>query len=176
VPRRYDAGMRGLDPTVTGALIAGGAALIGFGASALSNQATLRVNRKMQRDQLLWDKKTALYEAIDAALISGDLHVPAPLPSEIRAKLNESLTATDQLRPAYRLYASPDVRREVTNYRNVIRDLLSADERYDPSVMISYRLIRGVHEAMRDDVQGNESQELSSRLAKRARIRDIMGK
>jgi hypothetical protein len=159
--RRYDSGM---DPTVTGALIGGGAALIGFGASALSNQATLRVNRKMQRDQLLWDKKTALYEAIDAALISGELFFSVPLEMEIRASLNESLTATDQLRPAYRLYASPDVRGKVTNYRNHIRDLLATDGHSGPT--ISYRLVRPVHAAMRDDVQGtNKRQVLRRRVA-----------
>jgi hypothetical protein len=84
-----------MDPTVTGALIAGGAALIGFGGSALTSQATLRVNRKMQRDQLLWDKQTALYEAIDAVLISR--YEPDPHPDrndvpphpEIRAILDK---------------------------------------------------------------------------------------
>lgn len=40
----YDSGM---NPTVTGALVAGAAALIGFGAAALTNSATLRANRRL---------------------------------------------------------------------------------------------------------------------------------
>jgi hypothetical protein len=41
VLRRYDADMSGLDPTVNGALIAAGAALIGFGAAAAGAEGVL---------------------------------------------------------------------------------------------------------------------------------------
>jgi hypothetical protein len=122
----------------------------------------------MQRDQLLWDKKTALYEAIDAALISGELRTSGPLGMEIRASLDESLTATDQLRPAYRLYASPDVRREVTNYRNAIRGLLAGDQSGPAN---SYAFVHPVHAAMRDDVQGSNKRQVLNRLLAPMRIR-----
>jgi hypothetical protein len=45
-----------LDPTITGALIAGGAAIIGFAASGWSTRATLRAGRDVARDQRLWQR------------------------------------------------------------------------------------------------------------------------
>jgi hypothetical protein len=53
-----------MDPTIAGALIGGGAALIGFGASAWQNSANLRTTQRFARDQRLWEKRTALYEAL----------------------------------------------------------------------------------------------------------------
>jgi hypothetical protein len=59
--RRYDSGM---NPTVTGALIAGGAALVGFAASVWQNSRTIRASNRSAREQRLWDRKAALYEEI----------------------------------------------------------------------------------------------------------------
>jgi hypothetical protein len=72
--------MTGLDPTVTGVLVAGGAAIIGFGASALNTGATLRANRQAGRDERLWAKKTALYGELYAAasLVDGVFDRVAP--------------------------------------------------------------------------------------------------
>jgi len=52
-----------MDPTIAGALIGGGAALVGFGASAWQNRAILRANHEAARNQRLWEKRSALYEA-----------------------------------------------------------------------------------------------------------------
>src|SRR5215472_10408937 len=62
-----------MDPTITGALIAGGAALVGFGASAWQTRITVRANRRDVRDQLLWAKRTELYESLLEATEAPDL-------------------------------------------------------------------------------------------------------
>jgi len=72
-----------MDPTVAGALIGGGAALIGFGASAWQNAVMLRANRQAARDQRLWEKRTALYEALIE--IARRLPVAAGTPADAQA-------------------------------------------------------------------------------------------
>ena len=54
----------GLAPTVKGALIAGGAAVIGFVASARNTRATARASRLAVQEQRLWEKRSGLYEEI----------------------------------------------------------------------------------------------------------------
>jgi len=62
--------MSGLDSTVTGALVAGGFAVVGFSASALTTTSTLRANRNAARDQRLWEKREPLYEQLVGAAMS----------------------------------------------------------------------------------------------------------
>jgi hypothetical protein len=57
-----------MNPTVTGALIAGCAALIGFAASGWQNARSIGASRRTARDQRLWEKKTSLYEEIGPVL------------------------------------------------------------------------------------------------------------
>ena len=57
-----------MNPTVTGALIAGGAALVGFAASAWQNSRTISASNKVAREQRLWDRKAAVYEEIFARI------------------------------------------------------------------------------------------------------------
>jgi hypothetical protein len=56
-----------LNATVTGAFIAGGFAVVGFGASAIATAATLRANRIAAQDQRLWEKRAPMYEQIIGA-------------------------------------------------------------------------------------------------------------
>ena len=57
-----------MNPTVTGALIAGGAALVGFAASGWQNSRTIRASNRSAREQRLWDRKAAVYEEIFARI------------------------------------------------------------------------------------------------------------
>jgi hypothetical protein len=50
-----------MDPTIAGALIAGSAAVVGFGASAWNTSRTIRASRRAAREQLVWDKRSELY-------------------------------------------------------------------------------------------------------------------
>ena len=62
----------GMDPTIAGALIGGGAAVIGFVASAWQNSVNLRAARRAAIDQRLWEKRSAIYERLlDEANIHG---------------------------------------------------------------------------------------------------------
>jgi hypothetical protein len=45
-----------MDPTIDGALIGGGFALVGFAASMWATALTLRANRTMASDQRLWER------------------------------------------------------------------------------------------------------------------------
>ncbi len=60
-PSPYHSGM---DPTIAGALIGGGFAVIGFAASAWQNSPTLRATQRAAREQRLWEKRTTLYEEL----------------------------------------------------------------------------------------------------------------
>jgi hypothetical protein len=57
-----------MDPTIAGALLGVGAAIVGFGASAWQTRATLRANRQAAQDQRLWEKRSTLYERMLASL------------------------------------------------------------------------------------------------------------
>jgi hypothetical protein len=57
-----------MDPTITGALIAGAAALIGFGASTWNTRATVEANQQAALDQRLWEKRSELYEQLMAII------------------------------------------------------------------------------------------------------------
>jgi hypothetical protein len=98
--------MSGISSTVTGALIAGGAALIGFGASAWNTRATVRANRQIARDERLWDKKTALYEALGEP--TGDIETI----DDVRA----ARATVNSLTEAAWLYASGKVRHQMIRF------------------------------------------------------------
>lgn len=98
----YDADVSGLPPTVVGALIAGGAAVIGFGASAWNTRVTLRAGRQATRDQRFWEKKTALYEDLSRVL-DFDL---ASFTEDKVASLTAELAA---MKSRVWLYASVDI-------------------------------------------------------------------
>src|SRR5262245_42575545 len=101
--------MAGLDPTITGALIAGGAALVGFGASAWQNAYTLRASREAAREQQLWEKRCAVYERILQVLMYPDhANMPdsdaaAPYEKGLKEQLGELLAyASDDVLEAHR--------------------------------------------------------------------------
>jgi hypothetical protein len=134
--RRYDAGM---DPTVTGALIAGGAALIGFGASALTNRATLRANRRMATDQRLWEKRAAIYEALAAyadSLLASDEH-GWPIfaqHADLAADVHKLFTGEHSI--PLRLYGSERIFKAYRSFDDVLTVALELSQ--DPAP--SYRL------------------------------------
>jgi hypothetical protein len=70
--RRYHSpvALEALNPTIAGSLIGGGAALIAVIVSALGTGATLRANRIATREERLWEKRTALYEALIEVAVS----------------------------------------------------------------------------------------------------------
>src|SRR5258706_16245482 len=74
--------MSGSTSGATTALIAGGFAVVGFIAAGWQNGRTIRANQQSAREQRLWDKKTALYEAISTAMKAAEL-----TRYEIRSKL-----------------------------------------------------------------------------------------
>ena len=99
---RYDARMSGLPAVVWGSIIAGGAALIGYGASALTTRATVRASRQAAQDQRLWEKRSVLYEAVMRIVSDFQPHT---------ATRKQFLNVNKELygqRPAMMLYA-PDL-------------------------------------------------------------------
>jgi hypothetical protein len=69
--------MSGLKPTVTGALITSGFAVVGCGASAVTTAATLRTSRTAAQDQRLWEKRASFYEELVAAAKGSTMRVHA---------------------------------------------------------------------------------------------------
>jgi hypothetical protein len=114
----YDAAVAELDPTITGALIAGGAAIIGFAASGWSTRATVRAGRDVARDQRLWLKKSALYEALNRVV--RDLDVSKASASE----LEKVYAALLDLRDRADMYAGADVQLRYGILRRQIRILI----------------------------------------------------
>jgi hypothetical protein len=169
VLRRYDSGM---NPTVLGALIAGGAALIGYGASALNTRATVRASRQTARDERFWDKKTELYEAIIAMLKAADIALyDVPLRRPNRDSLRALRRSLDERDSAIRLYASQDVAQEFLELSRSLRMLyLVADKYHDRFVNEATDQQRKLTDAMSRDLQGirvSRSQSLRRRLRRR---------
>jgi hypothetical protein len=132
-----------MDPTIAGALIAGGAAVIGFGASAWQNASTVRSSRQAARDQRLWEKKSALYETLldvamhtrtsedipqvqeDVAALSRQMsQVWAYASNEVLGRFLKTLDTAKTLRAVVRLNADPDQAKRA----------LDASQALDPSV------------------------------------------
>lgn len=67
--RRYHSGM---DAAIAGALIGGGAAVIGFGASAWQSVVSQRAQRTAAVEQRLWEKRSGVYERVLDALTDRD--------------------------------------------------------------------------------------------------------
>src|SRR5215469_8831708 len=107
-------GMSGLPGYVTGALIAGGFAIIGGGLTALNTRATLRVNQQESREQRLWEKKTALYEDLYTASHQLDedlkriMHLEGP-PTDNHDDVRRLQALMDELLPRTTLYAANNV-------------------------------------------------------------------
>lgn len=160
-----------MNPTVTGALIAGAAALIGFGASVLTNSSTLRANRRLARDQMLWQKKTELYEALESAL---DYTVwDRELSGEPRAAARALSERISGLTYGVRLYANPQVSERFSELANSLLILYEGRPERLQAVMVP-----GIHKsrsrlaaAMRSDLQGTgRGTPAMRRLVRRARL------
>jgi hypothetical protein len=100
--RHYDSGM---DPTIAGALIGGGAAVLGFGASAWQNAVSLRASQRAAVEQRLWEKRSAIYEQLLEVAQTADIPVdgvPEALVSSLR-KFEASILgyASDQVHRAF---------------------------------------------------------------------------
>jgi hypothetical protein len=136
--------MSGISSTVTGALIAGGAALIGFGASAWNTRATVRANRQIARDERLWDKKTALYEALGEP--TGDIETI----DDVRA----ARATVNSLTEAAWLYASGKVRHQMIRFVIECGAALEIGELSKPNLWGINRVRVDLREAMRRDLYG----------------------
>lgn len=168
--------MSGLDPTVTGALIAGGAALIGFGAAVLSNSATLSANRRMARDQLLWQKKTELYETIESQF---SIWFEASAFDEAFAHSLETWSdRLEALDSSVRLYASPNVEQQVRDLRSRIIHLGQVDisdwdlRQAGGKAVREKRLQLGA--AMRADLKGTEATPIQQLIGRTMLARLVM--
>lgn len=101
--------MSGLNPTVTGALIAGGFAVIAGALAAMNTRATMRAtmraNRDEDRSQRYWEKKTALYEelyeAMDLGSALSDLEAHG-----LKDGIVQALTSLSNLESRTYLYAT----------------------------------------------------------------------
>lgn len=115
-----------MNPTVTGALIAGGAALVGFAASGWQNSRTIRASDKVAREQRLWDRKAAVYEEIFA-------RIRALEDVESAADLDEVIESLRGLRAGLLLYAPDPVADRFSKFiyevRAPIQPLETIDER-----------------------------------------------
>jgi hypothetical protein len=158
--RRYDSGVSGLPPTVVGALIAGGAAVVGFGASALNTRASLRANRQIARDVRLWDKRSALYEEVLESLdghLFGDRGELVEVMQEIVRYVSPvHLCASEPVMRAFDIscYAMWAEVNPSSSFRvGDLRDLAS-HPRVDPSVA---KAVTALREAIRTEIQGDFS-------------------
>ena len=115
-----------MNPTVTGAVIAGGAALVGFAASGWKNSRTIRASDKVAREQRLWDRKAAVYEEIFA-------RIRALEDVESAADLDEVIESLRGLRAGLLLYAPDPVADRFSKFiydvRAPIQPLETIDER-----------------------------------------------
>jgi hypothetical protein len=162
--RGYDAAMSGLPPTVVGALIAGGAAVIGFGASALTNTATLRSNRRQARDQLLWEKKTELYDAMFKAATEERSSWDTLTEQDIDT-IMKRLSRLIELESGAWLYASAGVMQRLYDYEGALGRLSRCDDRPPKQyVLDEYVGRRRLVGALRHDVQGMENPLLRERI------------
>ena len=173
--RRYASGM---DPTVTGALIAGGAALIGFGASAFTTRVTVRANRQIARDERFWGKKTQLYETISAILKEGDVERYSWPPSETdRGRLQDLTVSLRDLTPRIRLYGSASVRTEFSELERLLMRLRGAtggleNNRLSGAQNQQTRLLL----AMTRDLRGDTALPLTRQQRRIRRIAETRGR
>ena len=146
--RRYHAGMSGLTATAQGALIAGGAAVIGFAASAWNTSRTVRAARTAARDQRLWEKRSALYEDLVARLFAFDAK------EGDRQQAGEYRAALMELDTAAQIYASRQVRAsfdEVNYWLGLIS--LGASHQTRKRLQVD-ELRRSIRDLIRAEVQG----------------------
>jgi hypothetical protein len=167
--RRYDSGM---NPTVTGALIAGAAALIGFGASALTNGATLRANRRLARDQMFWQKKTELYEVIGSEL---QFDFPDLMTDSGHEAIKAFLGRLDELTSRVKLYAGEGVQDTYDRLGTalaLLTEIHGGIAEWNESDVENRRL--SLADAMRWDLQGKvemtRMQRFAYRLSHRFRL------
>ena len=139
---------------MTGALIAGGAALIGFTASGWQTNRTIRANRQIARDQRLWDKKTALYEAIDAAVEFPVDEDGFPLPEMDPEAVRSVRDALDAVKPAVRLYAGRAVSGRYLTVGGSLYFLIRGST--EPYMKDYQTSVRKLTAAMRADLLGPE--------------------
>ena len=111
-----------MDPTISGALVGVAAGSIGFAAAAWQTRATLRANREAARDQRLWEKRSALYEALLRA--TGDLTTKTATARDLEAVIG----ALHDQRTLVLAYASDAVLfRYMTTISNLTRIKMHSD-------------------------------------------------
>jgi hypothetical protein len=160
----YDAAMSGLPPTVVGALIAGGAALVGFGASTWNTRLQLRSNRRQVRDQLLWEKKTELYEATIEAT-GPDTPFYPPLTAQDVDTLQARRSRLGGLELGTRLYASAGVTQRFYDYQQALTQLSACADKFQTQFAEEeYRSRLRLVGALRFDVQGMENPLVRERI------------
>lgn len=155
--RRYDAAVAGeaLSPTIGGALIGSGAALIAVIVTTLGTFATLRANRTAARDERLWERRTELYETLVEVAVSD-----RPI-----GMIKELLAANDSKVFAY---ASDSVLTWYTRVHNVNeRDVLNEPEvsdivqtslaQQDPDEYVDRAIVMRLVTVIRDELQGQRS-------------------
>ena len=155
--------MSGSVSGVVTALIAGGFAVVGFGASSWQNSRTIRANRIMAQEQRIWDRKAALYESIYAQVAALDaLEGPASADG-----LRQIWNALGLLRPAVMLYGTDRVSAACASLSRGLRMAVSAleereadPEAFDRKSLALPDFMRHVREpsdvlrdAMREDIQ-----------------------
>ena len=158
--------MSGMNPTVVGALIAGGAALVGFAAAAWNTRNTLRANRQVARDQRLWDKKTELYEAVYALIANVTGASTAEELQKSRIDLREHQTAMH-------LYAATDVAVRYAEFRAAVRTAALAAPRFQAQRIERLKSVDGPAEALsralRADLQGTPELAVGGAIRRLAR-------
>jgi hypothetical protein len=134
--RRYHFGMAGqlIDPTIAGALIAGGAALVGFAASAWTNarnvrahQEAAREQRKWETDQRLREKRSALYETVLVPLMKMNPDSPG---GRSLTDLHEIAHELEALMAQTCAYASDEV---MTEFMEAIPCIFAVTDGSDPA-------------------------------------------
>ena len=154
-----------MDPTVTGALIAGGAALVGFAASGWQNSMTIRASNRTSREQRLWDRKAALYEEIFARLREIE-------DVESEADLDGVIESLRGLRARMLLYAPDPVADRFSKFMADIRAKIMPLETLDDRLLdVEAGTASLLMDALRADVQQRpRTQTAATALSYRARL------
>ena len=137
-----------MDPAITGTLIGGSFALVGVGASLWATSRTLRANRELAREERLWEKRSATYEQLLAA-------IPVSVTDDGLAPIFRSLLP---LGPSLQAYASDAV---VAQWRATVYVLApyeeSSSQRSDSDRFKSVRhAVQTLTRLVREDLQGAE--------------------
>lgn len=158
--RRYDSAVapEALNPTIGGALIGSGAALIAVILTTLGTAATLRANRIAARDERLWERRTELYETL---MDIGVSHRPSAEKKEL-LKLQDSKVFAYASESVLKWYShalavseSPFLRSPEVN--DILRTSL---KQQDPDEYVARATVVRLTNTIRDELQGEKSRDL----------------